>query len=32
MDGGKLLIAKVTSKDLEDHWLNLRMSIYLKDI
>lgn len=32
MDGGKLLIAKVVSKELEDHWLNLRMGIYLKDI
>jgi len=31
MDGGKIHIAKVASKDLEDHWLNLRMSIHLKD-
>jgi len=32
MDAGKLLTAKVAHKELEDHWLNLRMEIYLKDI
>jgi len=32
MDAGKLLIAKLVHKELEDHWLNLRMEIYLKDI
>ena len=31
MDAGKLLIAKVSCKVLEDHWLNLRIEIYLKD-
>lgn len=32
MDAGKLLVAKVTHKELENHWLNLRIGIYLKDI
>lgn len=32
MDAGKLLVAKVASKELNYHWLNLRMGIYLKDI
>ena len=31
MDAGKLLVAKVSQKELEDHWLNLRIGIYLKD-
>ena len=31
MDAGKLLVAKVSHKELEDHWLNLRIGIYLKD-
>lgn len=32
MDAGKLLVGKVTHKELEDHWLNLRISIIMKDI
>lgn len=32
MDAGKLLVAKVTHKELEDHWLNLRVSIFYKEI
>ena len=32
MDAGKLLVAKVVSKEVEDDWLNLRIRIYLKDI
>lgn len=31
MDAGKLLVAKVSQKELEDHWLDLRIGIYLKD-
>ena len=31
MDAGKLLVAKVSRKELEGHWLDLRMEIYLKD-
>ena len=31
MDAGKRLFAKVSSKSLEDHWLNLRIEIYLED-
>jgi len=32
MDAGKLLVAKVTHKELEDHWLNMRIEIFLKDV
>lgn len=33
MDAGKLLVAKVVSKELEDaYWLNMRIGVYLKDI
>lgn len=32
MDAGKLLTAKVVHKELEDHWLNIRISIDMKDI
>lgn len=32
MDAGKLLIGKVSHKGLEDHWLNLRIEIIMKDI
>lgn len=32
MDAGKLLVAKVAHKELEDHWLNMRIEIFLKDI
>lgn len=32
MDAGKLLVAKVSHKELEDHWLNLRIGIYLKEM
>lgn len=32
MDAGKLLVAKVTHKELEDHWLNIRIEIYMKDV
>ena len=31
MDAGKLLFAKVVHKELEDHWLNMRIEIFLKD-
>ncbi len=31
MDAGKLLVAKVVHKELEDHWLNMRIEIFLKD-
>ena len=31
MNAGKRLFAKVSSKSLEDHWLNLRIEIYLED-
>ena len=31
MDAGKLLVAKVVRKELEDHWLNMRIEIFLKD-
>jgi len=31
LDAGKLLVAKVAAKELDGHWLNLRISIYLKD-
>ena len=32
MDAGKLLTAKVVRKELEDHWLNIRIEIYMKDV
>lgn len=32
MDAGKLLVGKVVHKELENHWLNLRISIIMKDI
>ncbi len=32
MDAGKLLTAKVVHKELEDHWLNIRIAIDMKDI
>lgn len=32
MDAGKLLVARVAHKELEDHWLNIRISIILRDI
>lgn len=32
MDAGKLLVGKVSHKELEDHWLNLRLEIIMKDI
>lgn len=32
MDAGKLLVAKLSHKELEDHWLNLRVEIIMKDI
>ena len=32
MDAGKLLVAKVAHKELEDHWLNMRIKIFLKDV
>ena len=32
MDAGKLLTAKVVYKEVEDHWLDIRMEIYMKDI
>ena len=32
MDAGKRLVAKVTHKELEDHWLNIRIEIYMKDV
>ena len=32
MDAGKLLVAKLSHKELEDHWLNLRIEIIMKDI
>ena len=32
MDAGKLLVAKVTHKELEDHWLNIRIEIFMKDV
>ena len=32
MDAGKLLVARVTHKELEGHWLNMRVSIYLKEV
>lgn len=31
MDAGKRLFAKVSHKCMEDHWLNLRIEIYLED-
>jgi hypothetical protein len=31
MDAGKLLVAKVVHKELEDHWLKMRIEIFLKD-
>ena len=31
MDAGKLLVAKVVHKELEDNWLNMRIEIFLKD-
>lgn len=32
MDGGKLLVAKVTHKSLDDHWLNMRIAISMRDV
>ena len=32
MDAGKLLVAKVAHKEVEDDWLNMRIEIYMKDI
>ena len=32
MDAGKLLTTKVVHKELEDHWLNIRIEIYMKDV
>lgn len=32
MDAGKLLTAKVVHKELEDHWLNIRIAIDMKDL
>ena len=32
MDAGKLMVAKVVKKELEDHWLNMRVEVFLKDI
>jgi len=32
MDAGKMMIAKVVKKELEDHWLNMRVEVFLKDI
>jgi len=32
MDAGKRLVAKVVSKQLEGHWLNLRIAISLKEV
>ena len=32
MDAGKLLTAKVVQKKLEDHWLNIRIAIDMKDL
>lgn len=32
MDAGKCLVATVASKQLEGHWLNIRIKITLKDI
>lgn len=32
MDAGKCLIAKLVSKQLEGHWLNLRIAISLKEV
>ena len=32
MDAGKLLMANVVRKELEDHWLNVRVEIYMKDV
>lgn len=31
MDAGKMMIAKVVKKELEDHWLNMRVEVFLKD-
>ena len=31
MDGGKLLFAKVTSKELIDEWLRIKIQVYLRD-
>ena len=32
MDAGKLLTARVVRKTLEDHWLDIRIEIYMKDV
>ena len=32
LDAGKLLTTKVVHKELEDHWLNIRIEIYMKDV
>ena len=32
MDAGKQLIAKVVHKELEDHWLNMRIAIDMKEV
>ncbi len=33
MDAGKLLVAKVAAKDLDDgYWLNLRINVYIKEV
>ena len=32
MDAGKLLAAKVVRKELEGHWLNICIEIYMKDV
>lgn len=32
MDAGKLLAAKVTHKELDGHWLNIRIEIFMKDV
>ena len=32
MDAGKQLVAKVVHKELEDHWLNMRIAIDMKEV
>ena len=32
MDGGKILFAKVTSKQLLDDWLRIKIQVFLRDL
>ena len=32
MDAGKQLAAKVVRKELEEHWLNIRIAIDMKEV